>query len=580
MALAAFAVGVELLQPWPIKWLVDYVLGSHAPPAWLHRWLYVMEPGEKTAAVLIVCVTIVLLALVQKTSQVLSSLLLIRAGEKLVCEIRCRVFDQLHRLSLAYHDRTKVGESLYRVAYDAHAAQSLLTGALVPAFTGALMLIGVLVVMLRLDVTMTLITLATAPLFLFLIKGFGGRIDERSQEYHQQESALVSDAQESLSSIRAVQAFTMEAQSSIRFRTQARQSLRCHLQLIRTQLHFSGWVGLVMALGTAAVAYVGARCVLAGELAIGDILVFLAYLGMLYQPVNAFCQSTNVAQSAGAQLRRVFEVIDSIPVIRDRSEARVLPAVSGRIEYQRVSFSYEPGQPALREVSLAVSPGSVVALVGRSGAGKTTFASLLTRFYDPGEGAILLDGVDLRDLKLEWLRRQIGIVLQDPILFSGTIRENIVVGRPEAAFDEIVEATRRAQLHEDIQKFPAGYDTILGERGVNLSGGQRQRLSIARALLKDASILILDEPTSSLDVQTESGLLAALKELMRGRTTFIIAHRLSMVRMADVIVVLENGRIVEQGTHEELLDVGGAYEAMVRQHQMSVSQEPALVLQP
>ena len=276
----------------------------------------------------------------------------------------------------------------------------------------------------------------------------------------------------------------------------------------------------------------------------------------------------------------MFEVIDSIPVIRDRSEARVLPAVSGRIEYQRVSFSYEPGQPALREVSLAVSPGSVVALVGRSGAGKTTFASLLTRFYDPGEGAILLDGVDLRDLKLEWLRRQIGIVLQDPILFSGTIRENIVVGRPEAAFDEIVEATRRAQLHEDIQKFPAGYDTILGERGVNLSGGQRQRLSIARALLKDASILILDEPTSSLDVQTESGLLAALKELMRGRTTFIIAHRLSMVRMADVIVVLENGRIVEQGTHEELLDVGGAYEAMVRQHQMSVSQEPALVLQP
>jgi ATP-binding cassette, subfamily B, bacterial len=575
----AAAVSLELLQPWPIKWLVDSILGSNPPSPWLASWLSLFGPTKSAAAVLGVSVAIVVLALGQKTTNVTSNLLLIRAGEKLVFELRCRAFDQLNRLSLAYHDRTKVGESLYRVAYDAHAAQSLLTGAIVPVLTGGLMFVGILTVMVRLDLTMTLITLATAPAFLFLIRGFGSRIDDASKQYHAQESALVSAAQESLSSIRAVQAFTMEAQSTVRFRHQAGQSLWHHLRLIQRQLHFAGWVGVVMALGTAAVAGVGATRVLAGNLSVGDVLVFLAYLGMLYQPVNAFCQSSTVAQAAGAQLRRVFEVIDAVPAVSDSPRPRTLARVRGAIQFRDVSFSYEPDQPVLQHINLNVPPGTVVALVGRSGAGKTSCASLLTRFYDPIEGAVLLDGTDLRELELQWLRQQVGVVLQDPILFAGTVRDNIAIGRPGASMDEITLAARRAQLHDDVASFPAGYETVLGERGVNLSGGQRQRLSIARALLKNAPILILDEPTSALDVQTEAGLLAALTELMRGRTTFIIAHRLSTVGMADLIVVLQQGQIIERGTHSELVLKGGTYAQMLENYRRGPRSAPNEVLQ-
>ncbi|MDB6036298.1 MAG: hypothetical protein JWM99_139 [Verrucomicrobiales bacterium] len=561
--LAACGVGIELMQPWPIKWLVDYVLNKHAAPPLISRWLSAFGSSAFSGAATI-AVTIVILAVLQKIIQLTSNLLLIQAGGKLVFELRCLAFDQLHRLSLAYHDRKQVGESLYRVAYDAHAAQTMLTGALAPMFSGGLLFLGVLIVMLRLDVLMTLVTLVAAPVFLMIIKSFGPRIDANSTAYHKQEEQLVASVQESLASIRAIQAFTMEAQSSVRFRNQAQGSLKRQLQLIFTQLHFSAWVGIVMAVGTAAVACTGATRVFSGVLQIGDILVFLAYLGMLYQPINALCQSTSIVQSAGSQLRRVFEVIDSIPAVMERPRARTLPAVLGEVEFKKVSFQYEKDQPVLRNLDLRIPSGTIVALVGRSGAGKTTFASLLTRFYDPTRGEISLDGVDLREFKLDWLRRQVSVVLQDPVLFSGTIRENIAIGQPDASFEDMIKASRRAQLHEYVAQLPNGYDTVLGERGVNLSGGQRQRLSIARALLKNAPILVLDEPTSALDVQTEQGLLGAIRELIKDRTTFIIAHRLSTVRLADRIIVLDRGEVAEQGSHDELIALGGRYAEMVQ----------------
>jgi ATP-binding cassette subfamily B protein len=558
------SAAVDLLQPWPVKWLVDYVFGQHPAPAWLSSLWPVFATRDIAGGITAVCVSILALAVAYRLGITVGHFFLIRAGARIVQQLRCHACDHLHRLSLAYHDRTKVGDSLYRVAYDAHAAQTLLNGALVPITTGSLLLIGALAVMLQINALLTLVTMAVTPVFFFIIRGFGRRIDEQSRRYHENESALVSTVQESLSSIRAIQAFTLEPETGQRFQAHSEWSLQSNQRMIRTQLMYSACAGLTVSVGTAAVVWVASHQVLQGRLSVGDILVFLAYLGMLYQPMNTFSQSASVIQSARAQLRRVFEIIDAVPEIKDRPGAKALPRVRGAVEFREVAFHYETNQPVLRGVDLKVEPGQVVAIVGRTGAGKTTMASLLLRFYDPTGGAILLDGHDLRDLPLEWLRRQVSIVLQDPILFSATIGENIAYGRPGASPKQIQEAAHRAQADEFIGTLPRGYDTMLGERGVNLSGGQRQRLSIARAFLKDAPILILDEPTSALDAHTEQALLACLRKLMRGRTTFIIAHRLSTVRHASVIVVLATGRIIERGSHEALLRENTIYSQMYR----------------
>ncbi|MDB6020355.1 MAG: transporter related [Pedosphaera sp.] len=558
-ALLILASLLELLQPWPVKWFVDYTLGRHPMPPLLKAWLPSLGSNLIVDGAVTVCIAVLVLAATNKLANVISNLLLLRAGEKIVFDLRCKAFDHLQRLSLSYHDKTKVGESLYRVAYDAHAAQSILAGVIVPVITGSFMLLGILAIMTRIDPAMTLITLAVAPLFFLTIMTFGKRIETASKNYHQSETTLVGAAQEALTSMRAVQAFTMESAFGVRFRDQARKSLHTHQQLMRSQLLFAGFVGLAMAVGTAAVIWVGAHRLQESRLLIGDVLVFLAYLGMLYQPVNAFCQSAALLKSAGVQLNRVFEVIDAVPDILDEPHARTLETVHGTVEFRSVSFHYEPDQPVLRDISLRIPAHSVTAIVGRTGAGKTTLASLLTRFYDPVSGGIFLDGQDLRSLQVNWLRQQVSVVLQDPILFATTIRQNISAGSPNATAAEIEAAARRAQIHDDILRFPSGYDTLLGERGVNLSGGQRQRLSIARSLVKNAPILVLDEPTSSLDSRTEGDLIGCLRELMRGRTTFIIAHRLTTVTLADQVVVLDEGRVAEVGSHNELMLTGRLY---------------------
>lgn len=553
---------VDLLQPWPVKWLVDYVFGNQPAPAWLVSLWPAFGARDMAGGITAVCLSILVLALVHRLGIMGGNFFLLRAGGRIVQQLRCHTFDQLHRLSVAYHDRTKVGDSLYRVAYDAHAAQTLLNGALVPIATGALILIGAVAVMLQINVFLTLVTLAVTPLFYLIIRGFGGRINEQSRRYHEHESALVSSVQESLSSIRAIQAFTLEPETRQRFVEQSERSLHASQRMTRTQLAYAACAGLTVSVGTAAVVWVASNQVMQGRMSVGDILVFLAYLGMLYQPMNTFSQSASVIESSRAQLRRVFEIVDAIPDITDRPGAKDLPVVRGVVEFRDVSFHYSPDQPVLCGINLKVEPGQVVAIVGRTGAGKTTMASLLLRFYDPTSGEVLFDGHDFRDLPLALLRRQVSVVLQDPILFATTIGENIAYGRPGATSEQIQEAARRAQADEFIRAMPQGYDTLLGERGVNLSGGQRQRLSIARAFLKDAPILILDEPTSALDSQTEQALMACWRELMRGRTTFIIAHRLSTVRHADQIVVLDQGCIVERGSHEELIQQKTRYAEM------------------
>lgn len=558
------ASAFELLQPWPIKGLVDYVFGNRPPPDWLAQFWPPFARHDASGEVLGVCLAILLLAVLHRLAATASQFLLVRAGWSIVHQLRCDVSDHVHRLSLAYHDRSKVGDSLYRIAYDTHAAQSLLTNALVPMATAAATLAGIVLIMLRLDLWLALATVATMPIFWRLIHRFGQSIERHSQRYHEQETRLVSAVQESLSSIRIVKAFTQEPAVAAAFDELGQSSRTMNQRLTAVQLLFSAGIGLTMAAGTAVVVWLGSQAALAGRLSVGDILVFLAYLGMIYQPLNSFSQGTNIYHLARAQLQRVFELLDTPVDVADRSGALQPAEVRGRLELCEVEFGYSPDRSVLRGINLSIEPGQVVGLVGRTGGGKSTLAALLLRFFDPTSGRVLLDGCDFRDLKLAWLRRQISVVLQDAVLFSTTIAENIAVGRPDASREEIEEAARQAQADEFIRALPDGYDTLLGERGVNLSGGQRQRLAIARAFLKDAPILILDEPTSALDSQTEACLLESLERLMRGRTTVIIAHRMSTLNRADVVLVLDEGRIVEQGGREELLSRDSAFRRFYR----------------
>lgn len=563
LLLLLFAALLEVALPWPVKWLVDCVFGKQPSPPWLAH-LPGFSPGDAAGlAVISVAVIVASLGIAHKSLTMLSQLWMIHAGNRMVRTIRVQTLEHLYRLPLGYHDRSKVGDLLYRTAYDSYALQALLSGVFVPMFSGFFVSVGVVTVMLKTDATLTLITVATAPLIWLNIKNHEQRIAKRAKEFHDSEGGLAAALQESLSSIRLIQAFMMEGASLGSFSKRADRSVRENLKKAAAELSFSWVIGLIMAIGTAAVVWVGADAVLAGRLYLGDILVFMAYLGTLYQPLNAFSQGAGVFHSASAQLQRVFEILDEPLDVAELESGKMPAELRGELEFEGVTFAYEPDRPALQDVSLRVSPGQVLALVGRTGSGKSTLASLLLRFYDPSSGSVLLDGHDLRGLRLSWLRSKISIVFQDAVLFSTTIRENIAMGKPSATDEEIRLAARRAQAEDFILKLPAGYDTPLGERGVNLSGGQRQRLSIARAFLKDAPVLILDEPTSALDATTERDLLGALEELMKGRTTVIIAHRLSTIRRADLIGVLEAGRLIEFGTRAELIARGGRFHELV-----------------
>ncbi|MHB8574691.1 MAG: ABC transporter ATP-binding protein, partial [Dehalococcoidia bacterium] len=566
LALLFGASAAALLQPWPLKLVVDAVLGDRRAPTALSNLAGFVQHHSpwpvdaKFALLFVLCGCVLAIQVLIGLLNVASTYVLVAAGLRMVFKLRCRTFDHLQRMSLSFHDRTAVGDSLYRVTWDTYCVQSLFNGGIVPAVTAIATLVGITVIMALLDPVVTVAALSIGAPLLLLIRRLDRPMTSRSLHVHERDSAISTRVQEALTGIRAVQAFGREDFESTRFRDHADASLRANLLLTVLQAGSQAAVGLLLAAGTALVVLIGATRAIHGHLTVGDVVLIVAYVAMLYKPLETLAYTAATLQGATAGARRVYGVLDTEPAVTDAPDARELPhRAQGRVTFEEVSFGYLDDRKVLDDISLDVAPATTVALVGASGAGKTKLMSLLLRFYDTASGRVMLDGQDLRGLSLRSVRSNLALVLQEPILFSASLRENIAYGRPAATLEEIKAAARAADADRFIEALPAGYETQIGERGVMLSGGQRQRLSIARAFLKDAPVLIMDEPTSALDPETEQSLLRSLAALKQGRTTFIIAHRLSTIRDADRIAVLESGRLIEQGTHAELLDRASTY---------------------
>jgi ATP-binding cassette subfamily B protein len=548
LLLSIVGIGLNLLKPWPFKIIVDGFLRPNAtPPGDWHTWIPLL------------CLALVVIQFLWGILNWITNYLLVKVGLQALLKLRTDLYAYLQSLSLKYHDVRRSSDLSFRVAYDSQSIQTIYNKGFTGIFASVVTLIGTFAVMVRLDWQLTLLSLAIVPFIIAAIYFFAHRIRHESTFIQEQESAVLAQAQEGLSSIRMVHAFGREQFEVLQFHQQAQQSLQANLRLTLTNVNSALVISTLMVLGTAAMYYVGVLHVLAGTLTLGTLLVFSAYLLMLYQPIESLTYTAWAMEGATAGAKRCFEVLDRQDDVVDSPSAVEIESAKGAIGFNRVSFAYALNRPVLHDVDLAVDPNQMIAIVGGTGAGKSTLLSLVPRFYDPTSGIVTVDGRDVRQIKKKSLRAQIGIVLQDTLLFSTTVRENIAYGRPDATENEIIDAAKRAQADEFIRQMPNGYASTVGERGQQLSVGQRQRLGIARAFLKNAPILLLDEPTSALDPATEAAIMETIKELMRGRTTLIATHRLATIHDVDRIVVIERGRIVEQGRGPELLARGGVY---------------------
>jgi ATP-binding cassette, subfamily B, bacterial len=543
--------GLEILKPWPLKIVIDYVL-PRTPPPW-PLLAGVTPAGLLGLATLgLICIYGALGGL-----SVWNNFTTISIGQGMVNDLRSRLYHHLQRLSLSFHSRSAVGDLIYRVTADTYAIQTLAMNGIFPVLAAIMLLMGMFVVMVRLDWVLTAVALGVCPLLFGAILLLNRRITAVAMRARASESAVYQAVQRGMSAIKVVQAFSKEEDEHQAFVAHSTASLRSSLSLYTLQTAYAAGTNLVLALGTAAVLWVGAQHVWDKTLTIGDMVVFISYLASLYAPINSIIQTYGTVQGAKAGMARVTEVLDAETVADGTHTFRRAPR--GHVEFLDVSFGYSVERETLRAITVEARPGDVIAIVGPTGAGKSTLVSLIPRFYDPARGRVLIDGTDVRTLKLAALRAQISIVLQPPMVFPVSIRDNIAYGRPAATLAEIQRAAEMAQVHDFIQRLPNGYDTVIGEQGATLSEGERQRITIARALLRDAPILILDEPTSSVDTRTEAAIMEAIEQVMHGRTTFVIAHRLSTVRSATQILVLEDGAIVERGNFETLLQRRGAF---------------------
>jgi len=544
--------GFELLKPWPLQVVIDNVLGGKPFP-------FSALTSSPAQLLLLACAGIVVVHVGAGALTLLHNYTTIRVGQQMVNDLRGALYAHLQRLSLAFHSRQRVGDLLYRITADSFAVQTMIMNGVLPILSAVVLLCGMLVVLLPLDPMLTLLSLTVVPILFAVISGFNQKIVDIATQVRNTESRVYSVVQWAMSSIKLVQAFTKEEEEHRRFMGASRESLRATLRLYSWQTVYSGVVNVVIAGGTALVVYAGARAVTSGRLSVGGLIVFVSYLAQLYAPINQITQSWGLIAGARVGARRVFEVLDVEGDLRDGTRSFPAEGARGDVTWRHVSFAYRPETPVLRDIELEAIAGSKIAVVGPTGAGKSTLLGLLPRFFDPVAGCVEIDGIDLREYRLKSLRHQIAMVLQPPLIFPLSVRDNIAYGRPGAAGEEIERAARLACIHDLIASLPEGYDTVIGESGVLLSEGEKQRITIARALLRNAPILILDEPTSALDVATESLVITGIERLMAGRTTFIIAHRLSTVQHCDRIVVLDGGRIVEAGGFAELLRRDGLF---------------------
>ena len=541
--LSLLSLPLTLLYPLPLKIVLDSVLGSLPLPAWT-PWIWSLASLHRTALAFAIFL-LVAVAVVVNLQGLLSWWLQTYTGEKLVWDFRAHLLNHVQRLPLVFHDHYGSTDSVYRIQHDAASIQYVTIQGLVPLLTSFFTLVGMILVTARMDRELALVALLITPVLFLLSLGCSRIVRRRSQMIKGLDSSAMAVIQEVIGSIRVVKAFGGEGREHARFVRRSGERMAEQVRLALRQALFNVLIGLTIAGGTASTLYIGVHHVRAGRLTVGSLIMIMAYVAQVYQPLQTLSTKSTELQTWLASLERAFSLLDQEPEIAEDHHAVPLVRAQGEFEFRHVSFHYEGSSRGLEQISFRIPAGARVGIVGTTGAGKTTLLNLLMRFYDPSEGVVLLDGMDIRKYRIRDLRRQFGVVLQEPVLFAASIAENIAYGKPDASDEEIITAAKNAASDDFIRSLPEGYETPAGERGARISGGERQRISLARAFLRDSPILILDEPTSSVDVHTEAAILEATERLMEGRTTFMIAHRLHTLKSCDLILVLEHGRLIE-----------------------------------